>query len=147
MCIDYREILPQKCYCSWKQMQMYNSSRVVPIFLGSSPHPKIEGKKNGRITGCLKLCTRALPYKAINPFIYILWPTLRSFPSMVLQIDCSQSVRMVFLTLITHITLLTTVYFFSFTKIVVLSITYPWLMLFITKSECFGALSPPFLLM
>ena len=26
-------------------MQMYNSSRVVPIFVGSSPHPKIEGKK------------------------------------------------------------------------------------------------------
>ena len=122
-------------------MQMYNSSRVVPIFVGSSPHPKIEGKKNGRFTGCLKLCARALPYKAFNPFIYILWPTLRSFPSMFLQIDCSQSIRMVFPTLITHVILLTTVYLFSFTRVVVPSITYLWLILFIIYSY-YSSLSP-----
>ena len=26
-------------------MQMYDSLRVMPILLGSSPHPKIKGKK------------------------------------------------------------------------------------------------------
>ena len=42
LCIDYRESLPQKCYCSWKQMQMYNSSGVMAIFLGSSPPPGLQ---------------------------------------------------------------------------------------------------------
>ena len=105
---------------------------------------KLKEKKNGRFTGCLKLCTWALPYKAFNPFIYILWPTLRSFPSMFLQIDCSQSMRMVFTTLITHIILLTTVYFFSFTRVVVPSITHLWLILFIAKSELFWRTFPTF---
>ena len=96
-------------------------------------------EKNGRFTGCLKLCTWALPYKAFNPFIYILWRTLRSFPSIFLQIDCS-----LFTTLITHIILLTTVYFFSFTRVVVPSITHLWLILFIAKSELFWRTFPTF---
>ena len=123
----------------------YNSSKVILSFLVALLTQRSK-EKNDRITGCLKLCTWALPYKAINPFICILWPALRSFPSMFIQIDCSQSMRMVFPTMIIHVILLTTVYFFSFTRVVVPSVTYLWLILFITKSECFGALSPPFCL-